>query len=121
MKAGTLDRKITVQQVSVTQSASGEQSESWGPLVQRLSASVSPTRGDESFTQPQLRAKQTTTFRMRWHEAIAGLNPKDHRIVYPAIGEAETPDPTAVYDILAVHEQGRRETLEIIAFRRADV
>jgi head-tail adaptor len=119
MKAGTLDRKVTLQRKSETLSASGEPVVSWGTLVQRLSASVSPTRGDESFTQPQLRAKQTTTFRVRWHQAIADLTPQD-RIIYPAIGAGEEPEPTAIYDILAVHELGRRETLEIIAFRRAD-
>lgn len=119
MKAGTLDRKVTVQRKSETLSASGDPVVSWGTLVQRLSASVSPTRGDERFTTPQLHAKETTTFRIRWHQAIADLTPKD-RIVYPAIGDGETPDPTAIFDILAVHELGRRETLEIIAFRRAD-
>lgn len=120
MRAGTLDRKITIQRGSVSLSASGDSTITWGTLVQRLSAAVTPTRGDERFTHPQLHAKQTTTFRVRWHEAISDLNPKD-RIVYPAIGSGETPEPTAIYDVLAVHEHGRRETFEIIAFRRADV
>src|SRR5262245_27061349 len=120
MRAGTLDRKITLQRKSVTLSASGDPSVTWGTLVQRLSASALPTRGDERFTQPQLAAKELINFKVRWHQAIADLSPQD-RVVYPAIGEGEEPAPNTVFDILAVHELGRRETFEIIAFRRADV
>jgi len=120
MRAGTLDRKITIERKSATPSSSGEPVETWGVLVQRLSASVSPTRGDERFVPPQYVGKETTEFRIRWHQAIADLSPLD-RIVYPAIAVSDQPAPNTVYDVVAVHELGRRETLLVIGFRRADI
>ena len=120
MRAGTLDRFLTIQRKSVAQSASGEEVVTWGVLVQRRLCSVSPTRGDERFTDPQYAAKQTTEFRIRYSDAVADLTPQD-RIVYPAIGDGEEAPATSIYDVLAVHELGRRETLQILAFRRADV
>jgi head-tail adaptor len=115
-----LVRYITIQRRSVTQSSSGEEVATWGTVVQRRLASVSPTRGDERFSQPQYAAKQTTEFRIRYSNDVADLTPLD-RIVYPAIGEGEEAPATSIYDVLAVHELGRRETLQVVAFRRADI
>jgi SPP1 family predicted phage head-tail adaptor len=120
MRAGLLDRRITIQRKSVTQSGSGQSIETWSTLVQRMWAQVSPVSGDERFTQPQYAAKEQTEFRIRWAQAIADLSPLD-RIIYPAVGISEQPAPASIYDILSVGELGRRETLQIIAFRRADV
>jgi head-tail adaptor len=118
MRAGTLDRRITIQRKSDTPSTDGHPVETWSNLVARRWASVMPTGGDERFTDPQYAAKEQTTFHIRWSQDVADLSPLD-RIVYPATDG--TPAPNTVYDILAVHELGRRETLQIVTFRRADI
>ena len=121
MRAGRLDRRITIQRKSEIQSASGQPVITWAtlPTAQRLWASMTPASGDERFTDPQVAAKQQVEFKIRWSLFVADLSPLD-RIVYPAINSGDTPAPTAIYDILAVHELERREGLSIIAFRRAD-
>jgi SPP1 family predicted phage head-tail adaptor len=116
MQAGKLDRLISLQRKASTGSSSGQPVDTWTNLIARRWASVAPVRGDERFTAPQYAAKEQTEFRIRWSENVADLTPLD-RIIYPA----GSSDPTAVYDILAVHEIGRRDGLRIITFRRADV
>jgi hypothetical protein len=61
--------------------------------------------------------------RARWSSDIADITPLD-RIVFPTVLDTSPPTPvpsTSVYDILEVHEIGRREGFKIIAVRRADV
>ena len=120
MRAGKLDRLITLQRKDSVASSSGQPIDTWEDLVSRRWASVAPVRGDERFTAPQYAAKEQTEFRIRWSENVADLSPLD-RIVYPASNGDPVPDPRHVYDILAVHEIGRFEGLKIITFRRADV
>lgn len=119
MRAGRLDRRISIQRKTADVSPSGEPTEAWGTIAQR-SASMSPVRGDERFTSPQLVASEQTEFRVRWDLEIAGLSPQD-RIIYPALVPSSEPVERAIYEILAVHEIGRREGLQIITTRRPDV
>jgi SPP1 family predicted phage head-tail adaptor len=104
MKAGTLDRRITIQRKATTQSDSGQPVDTWAALVGSRWASVRPVRGDERFTAPQYAAKQQTEFQIRWSQDVADLTPLD-RIIYPA----GSSDLTAVFDILAVHESAARK------------
>jgi len=120
MRAGTLDRRITIERKTTTQSDSGEPIDTWHTLAQRVWANVSPVRGDERFTAPQFAAKEQVEFHIRWQQAISDLTPLD-RIVYPAIAVSDQPAPTAIYDIISVNELGRRETLQIVTFRSADI
>lgn len=79
-------------------------------------------RGDERFSAPQLAAKEQVEFRIRWGAAVADVSPLD-RIIYPAVepgSPAEEIDEARLYDILAVHEIGRRDGLRIVAARRVD-
>jgi head-tail adaptor len=122
VRYGRLDRKITIQRKAVTFADDGSEVEAWTDLAANRWASVSPVSGDERFQQPQLLARQQVEFQIRWSSDTADLNPKD-RIVFPPV--AETSPPTAIpdasiYDIVEVHEIGRREGLKIIAVRRAD-
>ena len=122
MRAGRLDRRITIQRFTTTYSPSGEPIETWTDLVSRRWAEVRPVRGDERFSAPQLAAKEQVEFRIRWGAAVADVNPRD-RIVYPAVqpgSPAEEIDEARLYDILAVHEISRRDGLRIIAARRVD-
>lgn len=121
MRAGRLDRLITIQRKSISYSASGEPQESWAALSSQRPASIAPVRGEERFSGEQWVAKEQVEFRTHWSAVIADLSPLD-RIIYPAQA-ADSPDAPIernIYDVLAVHEIGRREGLQIIAARRAD-
>jgi head-tail adaptor len=121
MRAGRLDRKISIQRKTVTLSASGAPEETWSSLATRW-AYAQPASADERYSQPQLAAKQVTEFGVRWSQDIADLSPLD-RIQYPIVTDTspETPIPAgSIYDVLEVHEIGRREGFKVIAVRRAD-
>jgi head-tail adaptor len=121
MRAGRLDRKIELQRKTTSLSASGSSIETWSTFATRW-ASVAPVRADERFSAPLLVARQQAEFQVRWSQDIADLSPLD-RIVYPPVPDTSPPTPipsTSIYDIVEVHEIGRREGLKIIAVRRAD-
>lgn len=123
MRAGRLDRSITIQRKSVTTSDSGEPTETWSTLVGRRAAGYRPLKAEERFTGEQLVGQEQVEFRIRWSADVAGLSQLD-RIVYPALSEdspEDEPETRAIYDVLAVSEIGRREGLAIIAQRRSDV
>jgi SPP1 family predicted phage head-tail adaptor len=115
MRAGPLDRRITIQRKTVSPSSSGQPTETWSTLASRW-ASVAPVVGTERFALPQISATEQTKFQVRWTSDIFDLSPLD-RIVYP-VGST---DEGQIYDIAAVHEFHRREGLIIIAIRRPDV
>lgn len=128
MRAGPLDRLITIQRNTTTAGEDGHPIASWstvGPL--RRSASVRAISGDERFTAPQYVASEQVEFRIRYALAVAEVTPLD-RIIYPALTEAEAAESPAaeietrrIYDIMAAPEIGRREGLLIKAVRRSDV
>ena len=115
MKAGRLDRKVTIQRKTVTRSPSGQPIETWSPLIARRWAALLPLRGDERFTAPQYAAREQVQFELRYASDVAGVTPLD-RVVYPAPAIAERD----IYDVLAVHEVGRKRALRIVAARRVD-
>lgn len=131
MKAGTLDRRISVLRKSIALSPSGEPIETWRLLAPRLWASIIPLRGEEKSAAPQYVAMEQVSIKVRWSDLLSDLSPLD-RIVYPAVSEDELegspPDivPEAeigerrMYDIMAVLEVERREALQIQAARRVD-
>lgn len=123
MRAGQLDRRIDLERSTTTQSPSGAPVESWQPIASRLAASYRPLKGEERIATPQFVASEQVEFKVRWTAALAGLNPKD-RLIYPALMDGLSPEDEAtdgrVFDILAVHELGRRERLRITAARQAD-
>lgn len=119
MRAGRLDRRILIQRHGVTYSDSGEPIETWTDLTEEQPASINPVRGEERFAGEQWQAKEQVEFRVHWFEAIAQLSPLD-RIIYPA-ASGDSPDERQIYDVMAVHEIGRREGMRIMAARRSDV
>lgn len=123
MRAGRLDRLIDIQRKTTTLSDSGEPVETWTNLVTRRAASMSPVKGDERFAVPELVANEQIEFRVRYSSSLLNLTPQD-RVIYPALSEDSPEDePTTrqIHEILAVHEIGRREGLQIITQRRPDV
>ncbi len=131
MRAGQLDRRISILRKSIVLSPSGEPIETWRLLAPRLWANIIPLRGDEKSAAPQYVASEQVSMLVRWSSLLADLSPLD-RVVYPAVNEDELegspPDivPEAeinerrMYDIIAVHEVDRREALQIQAARRVD-
>lgn len=123
MRAGRLDRKITIQRRVVTQGPDGGEIETWDTVSLRRWASWGAVKADERFADPQQLAEQQVEFRVRYSSDISGINAQ-WRIIYPALsGDSPSNDPeeSAIYDVLAINELGRREGLQILAKRRADI
>jgi head-tail adaptor len=126
MRAGRLDRQITLQRKVESQSPSGQPIVTWSTLAQRQPAGVTPVRGEERNTAVQLVAREQLEFRIRYAAALADLGPLD-RVLYPALTDAEIGSPPAaiaerrICDIIEVREIGRQEGLQIMAARRVDV
>ena len=117
MRAGTIDRIVTVQRRTITESNSGEPVETWADLVERW-ASIKPLTGTERLAGENLVAKEQVEFRLRWETAIADLSPDD-RIVYPRSTDSPPSAPTDkdIYNIVQASEVGRREAMLVLAYR----
>lgn len=122
MRAGTLDRRVALQRKSATYSDSGQPVETWQTLgTSSRWASKLPVSGTERFSADQFAALEQVEFRIRWSDDISDLQPQD-RLIEPASDASESPvPPRSIYDIIAVHELGRREGLRVMATRRVDV
>lgn len=122
MRAGRLDRRISVLRRVAGLTDMGEPHDLWQVLISRRAASLTPLKGDERSSVAQYVALEQVEFRVRYAADVAALSPLD-RIVYPAVSDDDIPETIAdreIYDVLAVHEIGRREGLQIMAARRAD-
>lgn len=121
MRAGRLDRRITIQRKTTSFSASGAEVETWTAISHRRPASRTPIRGEERFQAQQFVAREQLEFRVRYGSSVTDLSPLD-RIIYPppANPDEQNPDDRDLYDVMAVHEIGRREGYRILAARRAE-
>lgn len=109
MQAGNLDRRITIERLSVGRDALNNQTESWSPLVSGWPASKMEIRDSERVAAAERGAEVTTRFQIRHSSEVEDVDAKD-RIVFDG----------RTYDIVAVKEIGRREGIEITAAARAD-
>jgi head-tail adaptor len=121
MRAGKLDRRITIQRYTTTQNDFGEETKTWSSIAHRRAAGYRPTGGDERFDAEQFAARQQVEWRIRFSDNLSDLNPKD-RILYPAPDDKDiqNPDAHAIFEILSVEELGRREGFLIKTARRAE-
>jgi len=108
MKAGKLDRRITLQRFTSTVDAYNEPVLTWAPLAVRW-ASYEPLSDGERFRAGETAADASARFVIRWSSEVSSLNPKD-RLTFEGV----------TYQILRVKEIGRREGLEITTSARAD-
>lgn len=106
MRAGKLDRRITIRRKTITWSGSGEPIETWADLA-TVWAQQRPNRGGERFATRQLVGTAVMTFHIRYR---AGLTVQD-RIVYDG----------KTWDIADIREIGRKVVHEIDCAARADV
>lgn len=103
MRAGRLDRRITILARTQTQTASGEVVETW-PEERRVWAEVIPLGGSERLEAATTRAARSARFRVRfaasWRPDVAR-----HRLEHDGL----------VWDLLGIAELGRGEGWELTA------
>ncbi len=104
MRAGALDRRVTIERYTVTQDEYGEQIETWAPLA-IVSAQVVQQSGREFLAAEQVQAEVRVLFRTRW---IEGVQETD-RVSY---GDR-------LHNIQEVKELGRRDGLELMTVAAA--
>ena len=105
MRAGKMDRWITIEQFTAVQDSYGQETETWSEFKSVWAEKVD-IKARERFAAQQDIAEETTRFRLRWLEDVT---PK-MRIVLDG----------KTYDIEGIAELGRRAGLEITATARAD-
>lgn len=105
MRAGRLDRMVTLQQRVPTRNSFNEQIDTWTELA-TVPASALFNRGQERFVAQQAAAEVDVLFTIRWRADITPMN----RLVF----EGRT------YNIVSVAELPRRRGLELMATARAE-
>lgn len=108
MRAGSLDRKITIQRATFSPNAAGEDVPAWADLV-TVRASKTDIPDGERWRAAEVAATITTRFQVRWNALTASVTPKD-RIICD--GRA--------FDISHVKELPRQVGLELTARARAE-
>lgn len=108
MRAGALDRRITIRRLSPTQSGSGEEADSFLPLA-TVWAEKRENSGSERFANQQTVGKAFVTFRFRWSQTVKEVSVK-HQIEFDGRN----------FDIVAVREIGRREGIEVDCLVRSE-
>lgn len=117
MRAGELDRRVSIERRVDTRDEHGQPIPTWTRIGKIRPARQFGMSGYERFGSDQYVGRQQTEFHVRWAQDLADLGPKD-RIVYPP--QSDTPSSNEIYEIMAVHEIGRREGLRIMTARRSE-
>jgi SPP1 family predicted phage head-tail adaptor len=109
LNGGSLDRRITIQRMTVAVSAYNEPLETWVKLY-GLWAKKLDTSAGEARAAAEVGASLSARFTVRWSTQAAGITPKD-RVVYDG----------KTYNITAVRATLQRNTfIEIDTVVRAD-
>lgn len=105
MRAGLLDRSVTLRQMIATQDAYGEPIETWSDQDTIWAQRVELT-GSERFVSEQTVAKVDAKYRIRFRSGVT----VQHRLL----------DAGREYDIHAVIPIGRNEGLELLVSARGE-
>lgn len=110
MRAGPLDRRITVQTRNVSQDpATGEEIEAWADLVTVWAEKIENV-GQERFQSSQFIGKTARTFKVRWSNTMKAITVK-HRVLFEGVP----------HEIEAVREgPGRHESIMIDCTERSE-
>lgn len=100
MRAGRLDRRITLQHRTTSRDSFGQEVETFTAYA-TVWASKLDTRGREAIASEQKFAENSSVFQIRHMEGVL----RTDRIVYGS----------EVYNIRQIAEVGRRRTLDILA------
>lgn len=103
MRAGALDRKITIQSATESQDDYGQSVETWVTFA-AVWAEIREPRGNETIDANKPEARAERVFRIRW---LSGVTTKMRISV-----------DGAVYDITHIAEIGRREGLNLYGLAR---
>lgn len=98
MRAGDLDRKITIQSVDYVFDDYGSFEEVWTDMATRW-ASFTQSGGREFFAQAQIQSERKVVFRCRWVEVVTPI----HRVIC----EGE------IFNITEARRIGRKIGLEL--------
>lgn len=109
MRAGAMDRRITLQRNTPVQGTSGAMRENWED-VSEVWAQWAPLRSDERFADQERLGFGLGTFRIRWSGTASQVN-TTWRIFFAG----------RQYDIRDVRPVGRKETIEIDARCRSEI
>ena len=105
LRAGLLDRRVTLERRVEVVDASGQAVIQWLPLA-TVWARVEPLGGREGFGQQQFVATGDLRFTIRWRDDVTPL----HQVTYGGVP----------YDVVSVAEDGRREALLIVCRGRTE-
>lgn len=108
MRAGPLDRRITIERATATTDAFGGETLTWATVATVWGSREDVTDG-ERWRAAEVAATITTRFRIRWSSDVSSVSPKDRLVC-----EGRT------YQIHHVKEIQRRTGLEITASARAE-
>lgn len=98
MRAGDIDRRITIERFTQTQAPDGSPIETWAPLG-TVWAKVDQQGGREFFATAQEVSERKVVFRIRWIEGLTVLD----RVMCDG----------AEHDIVEVRRLGRKEGVEL--------
>lgn len=109
MRAGLLDRRVTLRRMVETQSASGAVTET-AQDVAEVWAEKHPDRGIEAFREEQRQGWAVVVWRIRY--LLDGIQE-------PTV-KWDLKEGARIYEILEVRELGRREGWELVTRARAE-
>jgi len=98
MRAGSMDRRVTLQRFTTTQDEYGEEIQTWTDLA-TVFAEVRQQGGREYLAAATIMADQRVVFFIRWYPGLTVLD----RVSYGG----------ALHDIEEVREIGRRDGVEL--------
>lgn len=105
MRAGKLDRRVTIQRATTASNSFNEPIETWADVA-TVWGQQRPNRGNERFAAQEVAGSAVMTFQIRYRSDVTV---KD-RLSYDG----------RLWNILDVRELGRREATEIDAVARAE-
>lgn len=109
MRAGKLNRRVTIQRKSITQSDSGEEIITWEDVA-TVWAGLKFERGSERFAIKQIVGQSVVTFQVRWSRTVSELT-SEHQILFDG----------REFDVQDVREIDRRVGIEIDALVRSEL
>ncbi len=96
---GKMDRRIVLQERTLTQDATGSRVETWADVANRSAEKVT-TRGREAVLADGEKSQTTQQWRIRYMPALAGADATtNYRLTYQG----------KIYDITAITEEGRKD------------
>ena len=108
MRAGELDRRLTIRRATYAPNSFNEPVATWSDLV-TVWAGKRDASASESYRAQEVGAQISVRFTIRWSSQVADVNPRD-RVVCEG----------REYDITAVRDVGRRDWREIDGVARAE-